>query len=68
MIESIIDLEEQLLSIKSYSNNSQCKLYVFYGEAEKIIEQLIQKAQIDAIFSNKDYTPFSKRRKTEMLA
>jgi deoxyribodipyrimidine photo-lyase len=63
MIESIIDLEGQFSSIKSNdSNNSRCKLCVFYGEAEKIIEQLIQNSEIDAIFSNKDYTPFSKRR------
>ena len=63
MIESIIDLEGQFSSIKSNdSNNSRCKLCVFYGEAEKIIEQLIQNSEIDAIFSNKDYTPFSKSR------
>jgi deoxyribodipyrimidine photo-lyase len=63
MVESIIDLEQQLLTIKSNdNNNSRCKLYLFYGEAEKMIEQLIQNSEIDAIFSNRDYTPFSKSR------
>jgi deoxyribodipyrimidine photo-lyase len=57
MIESIIDLDKQILS--STGNSS---LHIFYGEAENIIEQLMQKAQIDAVFSNKDYTPFSKSR------
>ena len=45
MIESIIDLDKQILS--STGNSS---FHIFYGEAETIIEQLMQKAQIDAVF------------------
>jgi deoxyribodipyrimidine photo-lyase len=60
MIESIIDLDKQILSSTKSDGNSS--LHIFYGEAENIIEQLLQKAQIDAVFSNRDYTPFSKSR------
>jgi len=55
MIESLEDLDEQLHAKKG-------KLYLFYGEAEKIIAQLITKEKIDAVFLNQDYTPFSIKR------
>lgn len=55
MIESLKDLDFSLRKIGS-------KLYIFYGDPEKIIEKLIKKDQIDALFFNRDYTPFSKKR------
>jgi deoxyribodipyrimidine photo-lyase len=60
MTESIIDLDKQILSSAKSDGNSS--FHIFYGKAENIIEQLIQKEQIDAVFSNRDYTPFSKSR------
>ena len=60
MIESIIDLDKQILSSAKSDGNSS--FHIFYGEAENIVEQLIQKEHIDAVFSNRDYTPFSKSR------
>jgi deoxyribodipyrimidine photo-lyase len=63
MTESLYDLDRQILSsTKSDGYSSQCKLYLFYGEPEKIIEDLIIKEKICAVFSNRDYTPFSKGR------
>jgi deoxyribodipyrimidine photo-lyase len=63
MTESLIDLDKQILSsAKSDGNSSQSKLHIFYGEAENMVEQLIQNEHIDAVFSNRDYTPFSKSR------
>jgi deoxyribodipyrimidine photolyase len=53
MIESLIDLDKQLLLtlIKSSSDNDRSsKLYIFYGEQENVIEQLILKEKIDAVF------------------
>lgn len=37
-------------------------LQVFFGKTEEIIEHLCLTAKIDAVFANKDYTPFSKKR------
>jgi deoxyribodipyrimidine photo-lyase len=51
-----------LSSAKSDGNSSQCKLYLFYEESDKIIEDLIVKEKICAVFCNRDYTPFSKSR------
>jgi deoxyribodipyrimidine photo-lyase len=59
MIESLNDLDEQL---KKYGTH----LYVFYGKAEEITKKLIKQENIDAIFFNKDYTPFSIKRDTRI--
>jgi deoxyribodipyrimidine photo-lyase len=38
------------------------KLYLFSGTAEAIIERLLQTKNIQAVFFNRDYTPFSRKR------
>ncbi|PKN03695.1 deoxyribodipyrimidine photolyase [Candidatus Dependentiae bacterium HGW-Dependentiae-1] len=55
MIESLQDLELQLAQKKA-------RLYLFYGVAEDIVTQLLEKEKIDAVFCNRDYTPFSIKR------
>ena len=55
MIESLGDLKLQL-------NNKGGDLYVFMGENIKILDHLIKKTNADALFVNKDYTPYSKKR------
>ena len=55
LIESLQDLEEQLRERAS-------KLYLFYGEAEKIVEKCIETLSIDQVIANRDYTPYSKSR------
>jgi len=55
MMESLDDLEQQLKSKKG-------KLYRFYGIAEDVISQLLKKEQTEAVFVNRDYTPFSIKR------
>lgn len=55
MIESLIDLEKNL-------NKKSAKLYLFYGENLKIIEKIKNNINLDAIFVNKDYTPYSTKR------
>jgi deoxyribodipyrimidine photo-lyase len=37
-------------------------LYLFYGEQENLVRELLIKEKINAVFTNKDYTPFSKKR------
>ncbi len=55
MIESLQDLMEQL---KEHNGT----LYFFYGEADAVVEKLIKKESIDAVYVNQDYTPFSAHR------
>lgn len=61
MIESASDLAQTITQ-----NDGQ--LYLFYGHPAEIIETLIAKEQIDAIFVNRDYTPFSIARDNEIAA
>lgn len=55
MRESLTELEDQLEKIQS-------KLHYGYGEAEAVITDLLQTKQFDAVFFNRDYTPFSRER------
>lgn len=55
MIHSLRELAEEL-------KKQGGKLYCFYGAAEEVIETLLQRYPIRAVFINRDYTPFSKQR------
>lgn len=55
MIESLKDLQGQL-------KKKGGRLYFFEGVAERVIEGLIKKDGIDAVYLNRDYTPFSRKR------
>jgi deoxyribodipyrimidine photo-lyase len=57
MLESLQDLNAQLKQHKG-------KLYLFEGKAEEVVAQLIASHKIEAIFFNRDYTPFSRARDT----
>lgn len=59
MTESLKDLEAQL-----HKHNG--KLYLFYGEPHDVITKIIAKISIDALFINRDYTPFSTKRDTDL--
>ena len=59
MVESLRDLDKQLSLLK---HNDQIRLYLFYGEQETVVKQLISSEKIDAVYCNRDYTPFSKKR------
>ncbi len=61
MLESLDDLEKKLKSKKG-------KLYRFYGVAEDVIKQLLNKEKIEAVFVNRDYTPFSLKRDKQIKA
>lgn len=61
MLDSLRDLKKQL-------KNRQGKLYFFYGLPEKIIGKLIQELSVDAVFVNRDYTPFSIKRDKSIQA
>jgi deoxyribodipyrimidine photo-lyase len=55
MINSLKELDGEL-------NRKNSKLYLFYGIAEEVIAQLITLLNIKAVFINRDYTPFSRKR------
>jgi deoxyribodipyrimidine photo-lyase len=55
MIESLHDLEQQCAQVKA-------KLFYFYGQADEVIQKIIATEQLNALFCNRDYTPFSIQR------
>lgn len=55
MLDSLKELDTELGALKS-------RLHVFYGPPKECLEQMIKEAQIDAVYTNTDYTPFSKSR------
>lgn len=55
MIESLQDLSNNLKTRKGH-------LFTFHGNPEYIIATLLKELPIDAVFVNRDYTPFSRER------
>ena len=55
MIESLQDLEKQLKIKKG-------RLYFFYGNASNVVKKILKNQQVEAIYLNYDYTPFSLKR------
>lgn len=54
MIESINEL------------NSNIKINIFYGDNLKVIDEIIKNNDIEAIYTNTDYTPFAIKRDKEL--
>ncbi|HLJ30889.1 MAG TPA: deoxyribodipyrimidine photo-lyase [Candidatus Babeliales bacterium] len=52
MLQSLQELHDELHKQKG-------KLYFFYGKTEDVIKKVIKNKKVDAIFCNRDYTPFS---------
>lgn len=55
MHQALNDLNEELKDIGAH-------LYFFHGDPHKIVETCIDTLGVDAVFANRDYTPFSKDR------
>lgn len=55
MMESLQDLQNQLAEKGG-------KLYLFYGKPEEVLSKIFRATPFDALFVNRDYTPFSKKR------
>ena len=55
MLESLDSLDKDL-------KNKNGQLYLFYGSPEKIVNKIIKEKKIEAVFVNRDYTPFSIKR------
>lgn len=59
MLNSLHELDVEL-------QQKQSRLYYFYGIAEDILEALIQQTNANAVFINRDYTPFSRERDLQL--
>ena len=59
MIEALSELSLDLQKRKA-------RMYFFYGEPCSVVEELIKREAVDAIFVNRDYTPFSRKRDTQL--
>ena len=55
LVASLIELDREIRTKGSH-------LYLFQGEAEKVVSNLIRSEALDAVYVNRDYTPFSRRR------
>jgi deoxyribodipyrimidine photo-lyase len=61
MIRSLEDLAQQL-------SDAGAPLSIFEGQAEQVINSMNKRRAYDAIFLNKDYTHFSKKRDAAITA
>ena len=59
MLQSLADLQQQL-------KDSGGKLALYQGQPEQIIKKLHSGQNIDAVFINRDYTPFSRHRDADI--
>jgi deoxyribodipyrimidine photo-lyase len=59
MVETLSELSEE---IESYGG----KLYFFYGDSVDVLRSIAKKQKIRSLYFNFDYTPFAKRRDTEI--
>lgn len=57
MIESLKELDQLLL------NN----LNLIYGDSLEVLKDISEKNNVNAIFTNTDYTPFALKRDEELL-
>lgn len=60
MIESLDDLSKEI-------SRHGGELMLFYGDYEKTIRQIITKLHIEALYWNKDYTPFAMKREQILM-
>ncbi|ABE53161.1 cryptochrome/photolyase family protein [Methanococcoides burtonii] len=61
LLESLYDLKGQLEKVNG-------RLYLFSGLPEGVIGQLLENLEIDAVFVNHDYTPFSIKRDMQIAS
>ncbi len=59
MVASLEDLAGQV-------HEKGGKLFFFHGHTQEIIKRLVKEQQIDAVFSNRDYTPFARKRDADL--
>lgn len=61
MLESLDSLSKEIKDLRG-------KLFYLYGKAEEVVQHILRSSKIDAIFLNRDYTPFSITRDNNIEA
>lgn len=61
-------MQNSLAELDAALKQKESQLYLFKGIAEEVIERLLQDDRIDAVFINRDYTPFSLARDQKIRA
>jgi deoxyribodipyrimidine photo-lyase len=56
MIESLTELNNELRYVSS------SRLFYFFADPNKVLKKIFKQIDIDAIYTNRDYTPYSKSR------
>lgn len=46
--------------------NKGSRLYYFYGKTEEVVDKLLEQLKADALFINRDYTPFARKRDAKL--
>jgi deoxyribodipyrimidine photo-lyase len=59
ILQSISDLQQQL-------QTAGAKLGLYHALPEQVIRRVLEQQHIQAVFINRDYTPFSRRRDDEL--
>lgn len=59
LLNSLHELDEELQKHGS-------RLYIFYGDPAEVVDSLITQDGVEAVFMNKDYTPFARKRDGEI--
>lgn len=60
LIESLSSLEEEI-------KKENGKLYLFFGNEEKILKSILKNNKINKIYTNKDWTPYAKKRDEKLV-
>ncbi len=60
MLQSLTDLEQQFKVLNT-------QLEYFYGSPEQVVHAIAAKHRLEAVYVNRDYTPFSRRRDHSLL-
>lgn len=61
-LNAIQFMKEALNDLTSNLQDQGAKLYVWVGTADTVFAHIIQSVPIDALYTNRDYTPFSANR------
>jgi deoxyribodipyrimidine photo-lyase len=61
-LNAIQFMKETLLDLDEHIRSEGGRLYILQGTADKIITHIIKTVPIDALYTNRDYTPFSEHR------
>lgn len=60
-------LIESLENLKQKIEEENGKIYFLFGDEDKIIQEILKNNNINNIYTNKDFTPFAKKRDNNLI-